>query len=121
MKWFERLRQAREAKEFKKAHFAKAIGVQPPTITEWERGDTVTPSAANVMKICQVLNITPEWLMQGPSNPTERGIPTKTYWGSNGLIADAVKLMESMPEYELSQALAIIRTLSSTARDSTPQ
>lgn len=121
MKWFERLRQAREAKGYKKSHFAKAIGVQPPTITEWERGDTVAPSASNVMKICQVLNITTEWLMQGPAANGPDGIPTKTYWGPNELVAEAVKLMESMPEYELGQALAIIRTLSTTQRASVHQ
>jgi len=116
MKWFERLRQAREAKGFKKAHFAKAISVQPPTITEWERGDTVAPSAANVMKICQVLNITPEWLMQGDLEDDQNGIAQQTYFGSNEEISEAVKLMEKMPAHELSQALAILRTLSSTAR-----
>lgn len=115
MKWYERLSQARQAKGLKKAHFAKAIGVQPPTITEWERGDTVAPSAANVMKICQVLNITPEWLMSGPATG-EDGIPTRTYFGTNDQIAEAVRLMEKMPAYELAQAIGIINTLASTKR-----
>lgn len=118
MKWYERLSLAREAKGYKKAHFAKAIGVQPPTITEWERGDTVAPSAANVMKICQVLNITPEWLMSGPTL-SEGGIATQTYFGSNEQVAEAVRLMEAMPAYELAQAIGIIRTLASTARPET--
>ncbi|KQV78490.1 hypothetical protein ASD15_22010 [Massilia sp. Root351] len=115
MKWFERLSVAREAKGFKKAHFAKAIGVKPPTITEWERGDTAAPSATNVMNICKVLNITPEWLMSGASQGAE-GIPLKTYFGSNSEIAEAVSLMEQMPAYELAQALGIIKTLAGTKR-----
>lgn len=115
MKWYERLSQARQAKGFKKAHFAKAIGVQPPTITEWERGDTVAPSAANVMKICQVLNITPEWLMSGPA-VGEGGMPSKTYFGQNAQIAEAVALMERMEPYELAQVIGIINTLANTRR-----
>lgn len=116
MKWFERLKQAREARGFKKSHFAKAIDVQPPTITEWERGDTLAPSAANVMKICQVLNITPEWLMNGDSSVVEGVIPKKTYFGTNTEIAEAVSLMEQMPAYELAQVLGIINTLAKTKR-----
>lgn len=115
MKWYDRLKLAREAKGYKKAHFAKAIGVQPPTITEWERGDTVAPSAANVMNICKVLNITPEWLMDGVSNSGD-GIPSKTYFGTNENIAVAVELMEAMPAYELAQAVGIIQALASTKR-----
>jgi transcriptional regulator with XRE-family HTH domain len=122
MKWFERLRQAREVKGYKKAHFAKAIGVKPPTNTEWERGDTVAPSAANVMKICQVLNITPEWLMQSPgSASTELPMTTRTYWGNNPAIEEAVQLMEKMQDFELTQALAIIKTLSATPRPAAGQ
>lgn len=114
MKWFERLKVAREAKGLKKSHFAQAIGVKPPTITEWERGDTVAPSAANVMNICRILNITPDWLMQGSPGPA--GMMEKTYFGTNQRIADAVALMERFPEYELGQVLGIIETLASKAQ-----
>lgn len=116
MKWYERLSQAREAKGYKKAHFAKAIGVKPPTITEWERGDTVAPSAANVMKICQVLNITPEWLMQDSGSRETTQIPSKSYWGQKPLIEEAVSLMEAMAERELEQVVAIIRTFSTSTQ-----
>ena len=115
MKWYDRLKQAREAKGLKKSHFSKERGVQPPTITEWERGDTVAPSAANVMNICKVLNITPEWLMNGVSD-AENGIPSKTYFGTNQSIAAVVELMEAMPAYELAQAVSIIQTLAATQR-----
>ena len=116
MKWYERLTQDREARGIKKSHFAKAIDVKPSTITEWERGDTVAPSAANVMKICQELNVTPEWLMHGDQGVTAEGIPAKTYFGANEQIAEAVKLMEGMPAYELAQVLGIINTLANTKR-----
>jgi|SRR5471030_111109 len=113
MKWYERLKVAREAKGLKKSHFAKAIGVQPPTITEWERGDTVSPSTNNVMNICRVLNITPEWLMGDQGNGAAR---TQTYFGPSEKIARAVALMEACPDYELDQILGIIETLSTKAR-----
>ncbi|MET3134631.1 transcriptional regulator with XRE-family HTH domain [Oxalobacteraceae bacterium GrIS 1.11] len=114
MKWYERLKTAREAKGLKKSHFAKAIGVQPPTITEWERGDTIAPSGTSVMNICRVLSITPEWLMEGP-RPGDSSA-ARTYVGSNERIGQAVTLMESIPDYELDQILGIIETLANKAK-----
>lgn len=113
MKWYERLKVAREAKGLKKSHFAQAIGVKPPTITEWERGDTVAPSAVNVMKICQELNITPSWLMDGPRG--NESAEAKTYFGSDERIARAVDLLEGLPDYELDQIIGIIETLATKA------
>jgi len=113
MKWFERLRQVREAKGMKKAHLAKAIGVQPPTITEWENGVTVTPSGANVLALCRVLNVTPEWLMEGPRGGQHS--QNQTYFGSDEKIAKAVALLESMPEDDQDQALAILDTIAARA------
>src|ERR1700741_4794205 len=105
MKWYERLKQAREAKGIKKSHFAAMIGVKPATITEWERGDTESPAASNVLKICECLSITPDWLMNGTTN----GI-AGPYVGANDQVRHAVKILEGLPESDLLQLIAIIDT-----------
>lgn len=68
MNWHKRLSEARIAKDLKKNAFAKLIGVSPPTITQWESGTTKKIEGSNLMKVCSVLGITPEWLLndEGP-------------------------------------------------------
>lgn len=108
MKWYERLKIAREAKGLKKSHFARVIGVQPATITEWERGDTESPSSSNTLKICEALSVTPNWLINGDDPPKERF----KYEGTNAQIALAVGRMEALSESDLNQIIAIIETFS---------
>lgn len=108
MKWYERLKIIREARGFKKSHFAKMVGVSAPTITEWERGETENPSATNTLKICEVLMITPGHLMNGDDLPNTE----YKYQGKNIQIARAVELLESIPESGLSHVIAIIETFS---------
>ncbi|MFZ3001415.1 MAG: helix-turn-helix transcriptional regulator [Undibacterium umbellatum] len=108
MKWYERLKIAREAKGLKKSHFARVIGVQPATITEWERGDTESPSSSNTLKICEALSITPAWLINGENPPKEK----YKYEGTNAQIARAVERMETLSDIDLSQIIAIIETFS---------
>lgn len=65
MNWHNRLTQARLAKNIKKSDFAKRIGVSAPTITQWENGETKKIEGSNLVKVCSVLEITPEWLLNG--------------------------------------------------------
>lgn len=71
MNWHTRLTQAREAKGLKKSAFAKLVEVSPPTVTDWENGNTKMIEGANLMKVCSALSITPEWLLHGVDSITE--------------------------------------------------
>ena len=67
--WKQRLKAAREKKELKKNAFAKLVEVSNPTVTDWEKsvesGGINEISAAKLMKVCEVLGITPDWLYYG--------------------------------------------------------
>lgn len=71
MNWHKRLTQAREAKGIKKSAFAKLVEVSPPTVTDWENGNTKMIEGVNLMKVCAALSITPEWLMHGVESISE--------------------------------------------------
>lgn len=78
MTWHKRLTQAREAKGIKKSAFAKLVGVSAPTVTDWENGDTKMIEGSNLIKVCQALDISPDWLLHGTqadSKLTEMHIP----------------------------------------------
>lgn len=102
-KWYERLTIAREAQGLKKSHLAKMIGVQAPVMTEWEAGLIASPTAANILKICEALKITPEWLMNGDESTT----PSVN---QSAEIKRAIQIIESLDEASLKQLLAIINT-----------
>jgi transcriptional regulator with XRE-family HTH domain len=71
--WHARLTAARRLRGYKKNQFAKLVGVAPPTVTGWENGDTQNLDSKYLIKVCSVLEITPEWLLEriGPSPLTE--------------------------------------------------
>jgi phage repressor protein C with HTH and peptisase S24 domain len=81
MNWHTRLAQARTAKGLRKNAFAKLVGVSAPTITQWENGETKKIEGTNLMKVCAVLEITPEWLMndEGPKRDVAPGFSPVTY------------------------------------------
>ena len=65
MTWHKRLAQAREAKEINKSAFAKLVNVSAPTVTDWESGKIKMIDGVNLLKVCDVLGISPKWLMHG--------------------------------------------------------
>lgn len=67
--WKHRLREAREAKGFKKTAFALAVGVSNATVTDWEKsvdaGGIKEISGPKLTKVCEVLGVDPHWLLDG--------------------------------------------------------
>ena len=67
--WKQRLKAARTDKGLNKTEFARAVGVSNPTITDWEKsagdGGIKELSGTNLTKVCEVLSITPAWLLHG--------------------------------------------------------
>lgn len=74
--WKQRLKSARLAKGLNKTKFAKAVGVSNPTVTDWEKsagdGGIKELSGLNLTKVCQVLDVTPGWLLHGEEAPPPR-------------------------------------------------
>lgn len=65
MTWNTRLTHAREAAGLTKSKLAVLVGVSPPTVTDWESGAIASLSAENLLALCDVLHMTPHWLMRG--------------------------------------------------------
>lgn len=64
----ELIRRWREALLLSQEQLAEKIEVQTNTISNWERG-TVRPQAANVGRLCNALELTPEAFWKGPPTP----------------------------------------------------
>lgn len=65
MNWNQRLSQARIAKGINKSDFAKMLGVSAPTVTQWENGTIKALAGSNLLRVCEVLDISSTWLMSG--------------------------------------------------------
>ena len=52
--------------------FSMKTGISQSTISEWKTKRT-NPTSEKIMIICQVLNVTPEWLLSGSTNTGGRG------------------------------------------------
>lgn len=70
MNWHTRITEAREAKGLSKAQLARDCGVSSPTVTDWESGKIKNLDAANMLRICKILGVDPNWLVFGiPKSP----------------------------------------------------
>lgn len=67
--WKKRLKQAREAKGFNKTAFAREIPVSNATVTDWEKsvedGGIGEITGPKLVRVCEVLGITAQWLLHG--------------------------------------------------------
>jgi transcriptional regulator with XRE-family HTH domain len=86
--WKTRLRQARESQGLNKTEFAKLVKVSNPTVTDWEKdvldGGIREITGPKLMRVCEVLKIDPEWLLNG-----RKRIPAEV---SSGGLAGSMKL-----------------------------
>ena len=52
--------------------FSEETGIAPSTISEWKSKKT-NPTSEKIMVICNVLKVTPEWLLSGVDNTGRKG------------------------------------------------
>lgn len=95
MNWHRRLTQAREAKNIKKSAFAKLIGVSAPTVTDWENGETKMIEGANLIKVCNALEISPDWLIHGVEDTVD------LYPGAQRVVAADLSTSYQIPKVTL--------------------
>lgn len=65
MDWNQRLTQARTAKNINKSEMAKLIGVSAATVTQWENSTIRHIAGKHLTRVCELLDVTPEWLLYG--------------------------------------------------------
>lgn len=64
--WNQRLKNALDLdSDLNQNTLAVAVGVKPPTVTDWLNGKIKSLTAENAHAICAVLNIRMEWLLKG--------------------------------------------------------
>lgn len=73
--WNERLARALAESEYNPHQLAQTLRLKTPSISAWLGAGTIQPAknitGENLLRVCQLLNIRPEWLMfrEGPMRP----------------------------------------------------
>lgn len=57
-------------KNITQKEFAEKTGIPIPTINDWKRKGN-SPSAKKIMCICDFLEVTPQWLLEGSEGKTD--------------------------------------------------
>ncbi|WP_151721033.1 S24 family peptidase [Acinetobacter ursingii] len=73
----ERLRYAMEVlppKKIKGVDLARAVGVKPPSVSDWLSGKSKTMEGENLLRAANHLGVNPVWLATGSGNPEIGGI-----------------------------------------------
>lgn len=68
----ERLKYAMEIlppKKIKGVDLARAVGVRPPSVSDWLSGKSKTMEGENLLKAAKYLNVNPNWLASGIGTP----------------------------------------------------
>ena len=68
----ERLKYAMEIlppKKIKGVDLARAVGVRPPSVSDWLSGKSKTMEGENLLKAAKCLNVNPNWLASGIGTP----------------------------------------------------
>lgn len=63
----DRLARLRRARSYTNAQIAVACGVHSNTISNWKSGQT--PEGIALLRLAQLFNVTPEWLLTGVDAP----------------------------------------------------
>lgn len=112
--WKQRLKVAREAKGYKKTAFARLVGVSHPTVSDWEKsvemGGIKEITGIKLMKVCEVLGITADYLYYGKERAAQAEDP--------GLPASLRLTIETAEELRVLTAYRIADKLGRIAIDS---
>ena len=70
----ERLKHAMEVlppKKIKGVELARAVGVKPPSVSDWLSGKSKTMEGPNLVRAAQFLKVNSKWLATGSGKPTD--------------------------------------------------
>ena len=71
---FERLEQINMSQK----EFSEKTGIGQSAISEWKKNKT-NPSSGKILRICETINVSPEWLLSGIDS-VERGKNTQEFY-----------------------------------------
>ena len=70
MTFGKRLRESIQKKDWTQAAFAEMLDVSSQTVQQWLKDDNY-PTVANVLRIADILNVSPAWLLFGETGSSE--------------------------------------------------
>ena len=65
-----RIRLKRKALKLTQSNLSSAIGVTKASVSQWEKGITRNLKAAHLIRLCDVLDVDPKWILYGEKNDT---------------------------------------------------
>ena len=105
-----RIKALRLEKGMDQGELARAAKIAQSTLSDLERGDSVSPRGDSLVRLASVLEVDHEWLMTGQGHPTPKVKPdideshllamyrAMTEANRSALIATARALLDSQPE-----------------------
>lgn len=69
----ERVRELRDRNNLNQTDFAKKIGAKRGNVAQWEAGNNY-PSLEYLTQICEVFNVTADWLLLGIEEKLNKGV-----------------------------------------------
>lgn len=72
--WHMRLKSAREEAGLRPTDIAKEVGVSNATVSDWESGEIKKLEGENLLKVCNFLNISPNWLIFGKGDMVQSAL-----------------------------------------------
>ena len=70
MTFGKRLRESIQKKDWTQAEFAETLDVSSQTVQQWLKDDNY-PTVANVLRIADILNVSPAWLLFGETGSSD--------------------------------------------------
>ena len=108
---FERLRQIHMSQK----QFSIETGISQSTISEWKSKKT-NPTSEKIMQICDVLDVTPEWLLSGAENTGNRGNELPRYVvDRDSEIGEIIYTYNRLEEQQRQRLLGYVMALSREA------
>jgi len=93
-----RLRAALERRGLKSVDLSRATGIGTGTIGDWLSGKSKTMVVENAVKVCEVLEVTQEWLFFGKGSIDDAKNDTYKRKLASQLLAD-------LPEFAIDEAI----------------
>jgi transcriptional regulator with XRE-family HTH domain len=95
-----RLRASRQSKKLNQEQLAELIGAANTSVSEWENGRH-RPGMDQINKLCNVLEVDPNWLYGEEYSKILRETPAEYYLSGNGeeLPEEAKKELDNFIEY----------------------
>ncbi len=110
---FEKLRQI----DMSQKTFSEKTGISQSTISEWKSKRT-NPTSEKIMIICNVLGVTPEWLLSGIENTGDRG--NKSSWyviDKDTEMGDMISRYHEMDERQRERLLGYMEAIMTLTSD----